>query len=449
MNYSENEECVVVHKSSSPGMRVEPHVYVHGTYRDKFLSEDEALKQICNVAKLPGILQVAGLPDIHGGYDFPVGCAAAIDIDHPEAVISPGGVGHDINCGVRTVATNLDYASLQERKGELADELFRQVPSGMGNKGHKLTLMDLNTILDKGVSGLHELGLCDDDPLYIEDGGRVDADSRVLSQKCKGRGLSQLGSLGSGNHYLEIQKVAEIHDREVAAAFGVHRTGQIVYTVHTGSRGLGHEIYLEYPEDLGMGSVRAKSYLKALGCAANFAWANRSVISRKTNDVIRSFFPVAEFKLVYDVSHNIAKMENIVHEGAVRRCLVQRKGASRAFCDRLPPEYGSNQPVPVGGSMGTCSYILAGMEESTRKTAGSCCHGAGRLYTRGQARRTWSADDVLEDMRDIEVRYGTAKGLVEESPRAYKDITSVVDHCERVGIARKICKVVPVVVIKD
>ncbi|KAL0265921.1 UNVERIFIED_CONTAM: hypothetical protein PYX00_011638 [Menopon gallinae] len=445
MRCEESEECIKICRSSAPGMHVEPRIFIDPSHR-RVLYEDGSMDQIVRVAQLPGVVQVVGLPDIHLGYDFPIGCVAVVDPDKDESVVSPGGVGHDINCGVRTVATNLDYASFAGRQDAIAELLFRRIPTGMGSGGERLSLDDLNTVLNDGVAGLKSLGLVDDDLDYIESRGRMEGDSRLVSQKCKERGLNQMGSIGSGNHYLEIQRVVEIYDSSTAGAFGIHRKDQIVYSVHTGSRGLGHELCREYPGVVRLGSPEGQKYLKSLGCAANYAWANRAIISRKTEDALREVFFRAEFALVYDVSHNIAKKERLFAGGRWGEYLVMRKGASRAFSHELPQCYGAQQPIPVGGSMGTCSYILAGQAESLAKTAGSCCHGAGRVHSRGSALRMWTEKDVLKSMEGIGLRYGTTRGLVEEAPGAYKDVTAVVDHCEKIGITRKVCKVVPVVV---
>lgn len=446
-HFEENDDYIKIRKSYSSGMIVEPRIFIDRSARAA-LFLDDSLKQMASVCKLPGVVDVVGLPDMHGGYDFPIGCVAAINMNDEHAVISPGGVGYDINCGVRTMVTNLDFESFSKKQAEVADRLYEKIPTGVGPKGMKLELTDLDLILDLGVDGLNQLGIVNDNLEYIEDRGRMDADSRLMSQKCKGRGINQLGSVGSGNHYVEIQRVTEIFDAHIAHSFGIVKKDQIIYTIHTGSRGVGHEVYTEFPEPLALTTEKSRHYMMAAGCAANYAWANRSLISKSVEDVLREMFVRAEFGLVYDVSHNIAKKEKVFYNGVMGEYLVQRKGASRAFSYDLPLSYSLQQPIPVGGSMGTCSYILAGQQESLRKTIGSCCHGAGRLHSRGKSKKMWTESEVLEQMRGIEVRYGTTQGLVEEAPGAYKDVTVVVDHCEKIGITKKVCKVEPVVVIK-
>eukprot|EP00866_Antonospora_locustae_P001950 jgi/Antlo1/1950/122 len=447
MKCEEFEEYVKVCRSYTSGMHVEPRIFI-GAAQRRVMYEDGSIDQIARVAQLPGVVQVVGLPDIHSGYDFPIGCVAVVDPDNDESVVSPGGVGHDINCGVRAVATNLEYSSFLGKQNAVAELLFKRIPTGVGDGGEKLSLCDLNSVLNDGVAGLRGLGVVDDNLDYIESRGKMEGDSRLVSQKCKGKGLKQLGSIGSGNHYLEIQRVAEIYDSSTAKAFGIHKTDQIIYSIHTGSRGLGHELCKEYPATVGLKSPQGLEYMKSLACAANYAWANRALISKKTEDTIREVFFRAEFSLIYDVSHNIAKKERLCADGRWGEYLVMRKGAARAFSHDLPQCYGMQQPIPVGGSMGTCSYILAGQPESLQKTAGSCCHGAGRIHSRSSALKTWTEEDVLKSMAGIGLRYGTPRGLVEEAPGAYKDISAVVDHCEKIGISRKVCRVVPVVVIK-
>lgn len=447
MTHGDFDDHLRIHKSYLPDMKVEPQIFINREYRSA-LYKDGSIDQISRAAQLPGAVQVVGLPDMHTGYDFPIGCAVAIDLEDEDSVVSPSGVGHDINCGVRAVATTLDYSALLKKQEEVACKLFEEVPSGVGNRGKRLSLRDLNIILDKGVRGLEELGLGKDSLEYIENSGCMLGNSKRISQKCKGRGLNQLGSIGSGNHYLEIQRVTEVYDKETAERFKIYKKDQVIFMIHTGSRGLGHEICLEYPRTINVHAKMGQEYLEALGCAANYAWVNRSVISKKTEEILSKVFRGAEFDLIYDVSHNIAKKEWLSVNGRFSEYLVLRKGASRAFSYDLPHAYENQQPVPVGGSMGTCSYILAGQEESIRKTAGSCCHGAGRLHSRRETHKMWSEKDVLDRMPGIKVRYGSSRGLVEEAPDAYKDITKVVEHCEKIGIIKRVCKLEPVVVIK-
>lgn len=447
MSYEDFDDYLRIYKSYSPGMKVEPKIFINREYRS-ILHKDGSINQISQAAQLPGVVQVVGLPDMHTGYDFPIGCAVAIDLENEHSVVSPSGVGHDINCGVRAVSTNLDYATFLKKQEDIACKLFEEIPTGLGNKGERLSHKDLNLVLEKGVLGLKELGLVQDDTEYIESAGRLPGNSRLVSQKSKGKGLNQLGSIGSGNHYLEVQRVAKIYDKETAESFKIYKEDQIVYMIHTGSRGLGYEMCLEYPRTINIHTRMGNEYLEALGCAANYAWANRAVIGRKSEEIITKAFSKAKFDLIYDVSHNIAKKEWLCVDGRSSEYLVLRKGASRAFSYDLPQAYGNQQPVPVGGSMGTFSYILAGQEESIRKTVGSCCHGAGRLHPRRETHKLWTEEDVLAQMEGIKVKYGSSRGLVEEAPDAYKDVSRVVEHCEKIGISKRVCKLEPVVVIK-
>lgn len=418
-----------------------------------------SITQFAKIIKLPGLIGAVGLPDIHPGYAFPIGSVAAIDLSLPEASISPEGVGYDINCGVRSLRTSLCIGDLEGKKDLLADALFKSIPSGVGGSHPMVTLKKLNGILNEGLKYLEEHQMIPaGERKYVESEGCLEGDSRAVSQKAKGRGLSQLGSLGAGNHYLEIQAVDEIYDKEAATAFGLE-IGQILVSIHTGSRGLGHVVCSEFTERIGKTqhipyhSREGSEYMRLMNSASNFAWANRAFISTKVEGVLKKIFPDVECKLIYDVAHNIAKVEQICVDGEDKTVLVHRKGASRAVPPghpELPEEYlGVGQPVPVGGSMGTCSFILAGDRRSDLGWY-STCHGAGRILTRGQARKTLDYNAIVKEMADkgIIFRSGSEIGIVEEAPCCYKDIEAVVEISRKAGLTKTVARAVPIIVIK-
>jgi tRNA-splicing ligase RtcB len=434
-----------------------------------------SLHQLMNVATLPGIVEPAlTMPDIHWGYGFPIGGVAAFDPDKG-GVVSPGGVGFDINCGVRLLTSELERGELERRKVRLADALYRSVPSGMGvgRKDFRLVREDLEEVLVEGPSPLVVRGFGEaEDLAHTESGGRLEgADPAAVSERAYKRGGPQLGTLGSGNHFLEVQYVDEVYDDEAARAFGLGR-GQITVLIHSGSRGLGHQVCQDYVErfleaaprygiDLvdrqlaaaPIESQEGESYLKAMSAAANFAFANRQLIAHFTRKAFASAgFDSEEHRLrvLYDLAHNNAKFE----EYAGKEVLVHRKGATRAFgpgVEELPEEYRSvGQPVLVPGDMGRYSFVLAGTEGAMRETFGSSAHGAGRKMSRRQAKTAARGRNVTREMEDagILVRAAGRATVDEEMSEAYKDAADVIEATHGAGIGRKVARLRPLIVVK-
>ncbi|HQE93506.1 MAG TPA: RtcB family protein [Anaerolineae bacterium] len=439
---------------------------------------DQSVEQLMNVAMLPGIVKYAmAMPDMHQGYGFPIGGVAAFRYN--EGIISPGGVGYDINCGVRMLASSLDYASIAPYLKDLTATIFRNCPSGVGGKGAvQLSAQDLNAVLEQGAEWALAKGYASRDDLERTEsygqiaGARADA----VDARAKERGLPQMGSLGAGNHFLEIDVVDEIYAADIAAAFGLVRD-DIVVQIHCGSRGLGHEVCGQYirvlqdaPRRYGIDipdrelvaapvdSREGRDYLAAMAAAANYAFANRQILA---HFVRRSFEQVLAGKVrdwnlhqVYDVTHNVAKIEEHSVGGQRMKLVVHRKGATRAFPPRhpdLPAVYReTGQPVLVPGSMGTASYVLVGTETALKDTFGSTCHGAGRMMSRNAALKQMRGEQVRSalNQQGIVVRTDSLKGLAEEAPYAYKDVSLVVDSVVGAGIARLVARVRPVAVIK-
>jgi tRNA-splicing ligase RtcB len=456
-------------------MKVPVTIYANEQLLSKML-QDRTILQATNVATLPGVVKhVVVLPDGHEGYGFPVGGVAAMDLE--EGVISPGGVGYDINCGVRLLRTNLDEQDVRARLKELINELFRAVPSGVGSEGViRLSPSELDDVLTQGVRWAieHGYGYDEDTDVCEENGEMRGADPSKVSQTARKRGTPQLGTLGSGNHFLEVQKVDKIFDEESAKRFGIDHEGQVTILIHCGSRGFGHQIcsdYLRISEralkrygitllDRELACVPNKSeegeaYRKAMYCALNFAWSNRQMITHWTRKAFERVFKRddLDMKLVYDVAHNIAKIEKHKVDG-LRDVVVHRKGATRAFPagrEEIPSKYREfGQPVLIPGSMGTASYILLGSPKSMELTFGSTAHGAGRTMSRRAAKRSYTAREVqtrLEN-RGIYIKALTKEGVVEETPEAYKDVDAVADVSHKVGIATKVARLVPIGVIK-
>lgn len=435
-------------------MRVPGRVYADDQLIEK-MRQDRTLEQAANVAMLPGIYKYSiVMPDGHQGYGFPIGGVAAFDIN--EGVISPGGVGYDINCGVRLIRTNLTEKEVRPKIKELVDTLFKNVPSGLGSKGRvRLHWSQLDDVLADGAKWAVDNGYgWEEDLEHLEEGGRMEgADSEAVSQKAKQRGASQLGSLGSGNHFLEIQVVDKIYDEKIAKVYGLYE-GQIVVMVHTGSRGLGHQVasdYLRIMEkanrkynvpwpDRELVSVpfqteEGQRYFSAMKAAANFAWANRQMITHWVRESFEEVFKQKaedmEMSIVYDVAHNIAKVEEHEVDGKKVKVVVHRKGATRAFPaghPDVPRAYrDGGQPVLIPGSMGTASYVLAGAEGSMKETFGSSCHGAGRLMSRHAATRQYRGDKLRNELfrRGIYIRAASMRVIAEEAPGAYKNV----DYC--------------------
>lgn len=462
---------------SNLGMKVPVRIFADEPLLQKMLT-DRTIKQAQNVSSIPGIVgQSIVLPDGHEGYGFPVGGVAAMDAE--EGMISPGGVGYDINCGVRLLRSNLSEQTVRSKLKDLITDLFSSIPSGVGSKGAvKLNHSELDEVLVKGVNWAIDngYGSSDDSDVCEENGQIPNADPNKVSDKARKRGAPQLGSLGSGNHFLEVQKVAEVHDEEAASRMGI-KEGTITILVHCGSRGFGHQVcsdYLRISEQsmekyninladrelacVPNTSEEGDSYRKAMFAALNFAWSNRQMITHWTRKSFERVFNQTEsdldMKLVYDVAHNIAKIEKHKVDGKERNVVVHRKGATRAFPsnrDEVPLKYRDlGQPVLIPGSMGTSSWILLGQQNSMDLSFGSTAHGAGRTMSRSKARRNYTEESVKKSLNDkgIFIKALTRDGVVEETPQAYKDVDAVVNVSHNLGIATKVAKLVPIGVIK-
>ena len=438
------------------------------------IAADRSLDQLQNVATLPGITEAAlAMPDIHQGYGFPVGGVAATE--PPDGIISPGGVGYDINCGVRLLALPLTVAELGGRTEALVHEISRRVPVGAGHGGAlKLTGRAFDRALVHGPRILlaeHGIGT-DADVEHTESGGCLaGADPAAVSERARLRGSDQLGTLGSGNHFLELQRVADILDLEAAEAFGL-RAEQVTVLIHSGSRGFGHQVCTDYVRMMDavlaryhitlpdrqlacapLSSPEGQRYLAAMACAANFAWGNRAVLAHRVRQSIAQILGpkvAAQTRQIYDVAHNVAKLEN--HHG--RTVCVHRKGATRAFppgSDEIPSDYrGVGQPVFIPGSMGTSSFVLVGREGAMERSFGTICHGAGRRMSRTGARRQITGVELRHQLeaRGIVVRCPSNKGLAEEAPFAYKDVERVVAVVEQAGLAARVAQLIPLGVVK-
>lgn len=437
--------------------------------------DDKVYQQITNVATLPGIVRAAyAMPDAHWGYGFPIGGVAAFDAQ-AGGIISAGGVGFDISCGVRTHLTGLARRVIDECQSELANALYRHIPAGLGAEG-KITLDDqeMTAMLAGGAVWAVEHGWGRAADLErIEEGGRSEgADPAAVSEHARKRQRREMGTLGSGNHYLEVQEIAEVFDPAIAAAYGL-KQGECVVTIHCGSRGLGHQIGTEFlsemvetaaahgislpDRELACAPINSKlgqRYLGAMRAATNCALANRQIIGHLARQVFAQFFSQAELPLLFDVSHNTCKVEEHEVDGALKPLHVHRKGATRAFGPGHPslPEalrpWG--QPVLIGGSMGTQSFVLAGASTSEERALSSACHGAGRQMSRHQALKTWSGRHVIDELRDrgVLVRSPSMRGVAEEAPGAYKDVRNVVDAADLAGLAKKVARLQPVICIK-
>jgi tRNA-splicing ligase RtcB len=436
---------------------------------------DKVFEQAVNVASLPGIVKAAyAMPDAHWGYGFPIGGVAAFD---PEAggVVSAGGVGFDISCGVRTMLTGLTVADIKPVQRDVADSLYRQIPAGVGSEGAiTLDLAQMDAMLEGGARWAIANGWGEEDDLQrIEEHGQAaGARSDYVSDRAKERQRREMGTLGSGNHYLEVQAVAEIFDEAAARAFGLFRDA-VVITIHCGSRGLGHQIGTEYLRDMPVAAMEAnlllpdrelacapiksgigERYLGALRAATNCALANREILGHYARRVFGHYFPKAKLALLFDVSHNTCKVENHKVNGRVRKLYVHRKGATRAFgpghLDIPEALRHAGQPVLIGGSMGTGSYVLAGLASSEAKSFSSACHGAGRAMSRHAALKQWSGRQIVDDLAadGILIRSQSTRGIAEEAPGAYKDVSAVVLASERAGLAKRVARLRPLICIK-
>ncbi len=454
------------------GMRVPGRIFIS----EKLLEQVEAgtIDQVANVATLPGIVKYSmAMPDAHLGYGFPIGGVAAFREDG--GVISPGGVGFDINCGVRMLRTDLRAKEVVPMISNLVEDLFHDVPSGVGAKGRlRVSEHELDEAFTRGAAWAVEAGFgVEEDLEHCEENGQLEgANPDHVSLKAKKRGRPQLGTLGSGNHFLEIQRVDKIFDEDLAKRFGLFE-GQITVMIHCGSRGAGHQICTDHLQVLSkavrkygielpdkqlacapLGTPEADNYFGAMAAAANYAWANRQIISAWTREVFERYFHDAKLDLVYDVAHNVAKIEEHTVDGVRERLYVHRKGATRAFGPgrpEIPTAYRDvGQPVIIPGSMGTPSYVLCGSEGAMRLTFGSACHGAGRIMSRTQAKKTYAGTEVKDVLtrRGIKVMATHPKMLAEEAPEVYKPSDEVVDVVHNLDIARKVARVVPLGVSK-
>ncbi|CEG62316.1 RtcB family protein [Legionella micdadei] len=437
--------------------------------------DEKVYEQLTNVAKLPGIVSGAfAMPDAHWGYGFPIGGVAAFDPEQ-DGIISAGGVGFDILCGVRLLTTGLNRSEFEPFKEQLADALFAQIPAGVGSKSHiRLSAKMMNAMLESGAKWAIKQGYGDlKDLEHIESNGCLEgALPDKVSEHAKERQKAEMGTLGSGNHYLEIQEVTEIYYPKAATAFGLTKGG-IVVSIHCGSRGLGHQIGTDYLRSMTIYAERrgikladrelacapikstlGEDYLGAMRAGANCALANREIITHFMRETFQDIIPGVKIKLVYDVSHNICKEEWHEINGKKTRLFVHRKGATRAFGPNhpgLPKDYANvGQPVIIGGSMGTASYVLVGTKTAEKKSFSSACHGAGRAMSRHQATKKWSGKQIIEQLarRGILIRSGSYRGVAEEAPEAYKDVTSVVNAAHHAGLAKKVAKLEPIVCIK-
>jgi tRNA-splicing ligase RtcB len=457
------------------GMRVDGVVFASAVMMAE-IREDQSLQQVANVAHLPGIRRASlAMPDIHWGYGFPIGGVAAMDAE--EGVISPGGVGYDINCGVRLLRSDLSRDELAPRLREVVSRLFANVPTGVGvgRRDLKLGRRELAGVLEKGARWAVEHGLGERRDLEaLEEGGCLaEADAGGVSSRAYERGAGQLGSLGSGNHFAEIQYVSEIYDREAAAAFGLARDA-VTVMIHSGSRGLGHQVCTDHLKvmdravrDHGielpdrqlacapLTSPEGRAYFGAMAAAANFAFANRQVMTHWARQSFAQVLgPAAAFEVVYDVCHNIAKFETFEIDGEPTRLCVHRKGATRAYPPGHPavpaPYRRVGQPVLIPGDMGRYSYVLAGAPRAFEETFGSACHGAGRRMSRNKAKKAARGRSLLDEMerRGVVVMAAGMATVAEEMPEAYKDVAEVVDVVDRAGLAHKVAQLRPLGVVK-
>jgi tRNA-splicing ligase RtcB len=437
--------------------------------------DDKVYEQTVNVATLPGIVKaVYVMPDAHWGYGFPIGGVAAFDADEG-GVISAGGVGFDVSCGVRTMLSRLKVSDIAPVQKQLADSLYQQVPAGLGSKGAIiLDAFEMDAMLKGGARWAIERGWGEISDLErIEEHGQMaGAEPACVSNRAKERQRREMGTLGSGNHYLEVQAITEIFDEEAAASFGL-KQDEVVVTIHCGSRGLGHQIGTEFLREMLPAAAAAgialpdrelacapiksevgKRYLGAMRAATNCALANREIIGHYARRVFTHFFPNTDLDLLFDVSHNTCKVESHRANGGSRQLFVHRKGATRAFGPNHPdlPEAlrKTGQPVLIGGSMGTGSYVLVGAATSEAKSFASACHGAGRAMSRHAALRAWSGRQIVDDLaqRGILIRSPSTRGVAEEAPGAYKDVGAVVAAAEQAGLARRVARLRPLICIK-
>ncbi|MFZ5539517.1 MAG: RtcB family protein [Pseudomonadota bacterium] len=466
----------VIEPDSDPrarGMRVPGVIYATEALVREM--DEKVYEQVANVAKLPGIVAASyAMPDAHWGYGFPIGGVAAFDPDEG-GVVSAGGVGFDISCGVRCLHTGLKSADVEACKTLLADALYARIPAGVGSTGAiRLSPSEMDSMLAGGARWAVERGYGSAEDLErIEERGCMrGAQPEAVSEHAKKRQRDEMGTLGSGNHYLEVQRVAQVFDERIARAFGL-AVDDVVVSIHCGSRGLGHQIGTEFLKSMAveakqhgielpdrelacapLASTTGQRYLGAMRAAINCALANRQILTHLTRAVFADILPAARLPLLYDVSHNTCKLEEHVVDGRPRKLYVHRKGATRAFGPGHPDlpaalrEVG--QPVLIGGSMGTCSYVLVGVDAPVERAFASACHGAGRSMSRHEATRRWHGRQVVDELagRGVLVRSPSMRGVAEEAPGAYKDVTAVVDAADAAGLARKVARLDPIICIK-
>jgi tRNA-splicing ligase RtcB len=458
-------------------MRVPARLYADDSLVEDALA-DESVNQLINTATLPGVVKYAiAMPDIHQGYGMPVGGVIATEL--PDGIISPGAVGYDINCGVRLLASQVSVQNVQPYLKELATALYQNCPSGVGSEGSvPLNAKDLDEVLESGAEWTLKKGYANQEDLrHTEEYGRLKAaDASVISNRAKSRGKDQLGTLGAGNHFIEVDRVAAVYDEETANKLGLFAE-QIVVQIHCGSRGLGHQVCTDYVGDFQKAvkkygiklpdrelvcapfeSEEGQQYYQAMAASANFAFANRQVLAhhirRSFEQALRGHVRDLNLHQVYDIAHNMAKVEEHTIGGKLMRVCVHRKGATRAFGPQspvLPADLRDiGQPVLIPGSMGTASYVLIGTTGSMEQTFGSSCHGAGRVMSRSQAKREVRGEKLRDDLnaQGIVIRAGSMPGLAEEAPQAYKDVSRVVEVVHRAGIGRKVARLEPLAVIK-
>jgi len=439
----------------------------------EIMRKDPTLLQASNVAQLPGVRKAFVMPDGHCGYGFPIGGVAAIDVE--KGGISPGGIGYDINCGVRLLRTNLREEEVRGKLQEIIDTLFSKVPAGLGEGNKRLTPEELIEVLEQGAKWAVDHGMGEEeDLLHCEENGTMKtADSSLISQKAKSRGKNQLGSLGSGNHFIEVQYVQEIFNEEAAKAFGLEE-GQVVVMIHCGSRGLGHQVCSDYLREMETkfkdiidqlpdrelvyapaDSDTCKNYFKAMSAAANFAWCNRHIIGDLARQSFKQVFGEGtEVKTVYDVAHNIAKKETYEFEDGEHEVYLHRKGATRAFGPKrkeIPKDYQKvGQPILIPGSMGTASFVLVGTEDGKKISCASTAHGAGRMMSRFKAKKEFTGEGVTKDLSEqgIIVKGHSWKGIAEEAPGAYKDIDEVVKVSHEAKIGNIVARLRPMGTVK-
>ncbi len=455
-------------------MKVPGKIYINEKLLNKF-TDDEPLKQVSNVASLPGIIKNSiAMPDIHLGYGFPIGGVAAFDYDN--GIISPGGVGYDINCGVTLIKTDFNYNDIKDKIKDLIDEIYKKVPSGIDIKGgFQINNNDMNDILSSGINWAYKNGYAiEDDKIKTEENGKIECDYSKVSEKALKRGINEVGTLGAGNHFLEIQKVDKIYNNEIAQKFGINNENQVMIMVHTGSRGLGHQVATDFMNILNESNDSVKNendkqlisayikskngfdYINAMNAAANFGFTNRQIIVYKIRkafeNVFKNDFESMEIKMVYSLAHNMAKTEEHIVDGKKTKLMVHRKGATRAFPKNHINGYfqDTGHPVIIPGSMGTASYVLVGTENNINNTFGSSCHGAGRVLSRKKSNEYFQSNNVINKLNDknIYLRATTKKVVTEESPDSYKDIDEVINVVNGADIAKPVVRMVPLGVMK-